>query len=72
MGAGKQSRNAYFILIAAKGGDTFPSEPSEPSEPFEPCHAVAPWAIPSPLNPMNLLSEPSRLGHVPFPLFLPP
>ena len=32
----RKSRNADFILIAAKGGDTFPSEPSEPSEPFEP------------------------------------
>jgi hypothetical protein len=31
-----KSRNADFILIAAKGGDTTPSEPSEPFEPFEP------------------------------------
>ncbi len=34
--AGRQSRNADFILIAAKGGDTTPSEPFEPFEPFEP------------------------------------
>ena len=31
------------------------AEPSEPSEPSEPCHAVAPWAIPHPLNLLNPL-----------------
>ncbi len=39
--AGKRSRNARrrkaaYILIAAKSGDTTPSEPFEPYEPSEP------------------------------------
>ena len=35
-------REAAYLLIAAKGGDTTPSEPSEPSEPFEPFEPFEP------------------------------
>ena len=49
------------IYSSPRSGDTFPSEPYEFSEPFELCHAVAPWAIPSPLHrrrrPLRKYSE---------------
>ena len=43
----------HIKLIAAKGGDTTPSEPSEPSEPFEPSTQPTGPSGPSPFGALR-------------------